>query len=51
MSLYAPSLNYLWKVGASFGLDPKPLFVLAGLDTHLGTASVSKRLFQISDSA
>ena len=35
MSLYAPSLNYLWKVVASFGLDPKPLFEQAGIDTSL----------------
>jgi AraC-like DNA-binding protein len=35
MSLYAPSLNYLWKVISSFGLDPGPLFEQAGIDTSL----------------
>jgi len=35
MSLYAPSLNYLWKVVANFGLDPKPLFERVGIDTSL----------------
>jgi len=35
MSLYAPSLNYLWKVVANAGLDPRTLFEQAGIDTSL----------------
>jgi AraC-like DNA-binding protein len=35
MSLFAPSLNYLWKVISNFGLDPKPLFEQAGIDLGL----------------
>jgi len=35
MSLYAPSLNYLWKVVSGFGLDPQPLFEQAGVDISL----------------
>jgi AraC-like DNA-binding protein len=44
MSLYAPSLNYLWKVVSDFGLDPAPLFEAAGIDAtlrHDVTARVS----------
>lgn len=35
MSLFAPSLNYLWKVVSDFGLDPAPLFEAAGIDSSL----------------
>jgi AraC-like DNA-binding protein len=35
MSLFAPSLNYLWKVISDFGIDPLPLFEQAGIDPSL----------------
>ena len=35
MSLFAPSLNYLWKVLTNFGVDPLPLFQQAGIDPAL----------------
>jgi AraC-like DNA-binding protein len=35
MSLLAPSLNYLWKAAAEFGLDPQKLFEDAGIDPNL----------------
>jgi AraC-like DNA-binding protein len=35
MSLLAPSLNYVWKAAADFGLDPQKLFEDAGIDPKL----------------
>ena len=35
MSLFAPSLNYLWKTISEFGIDPLPLFEQAGIDPAL----------------
>jgi len=35
MSLFAPSLNYLWKILSGFGIDPLPLFEQAGIDPAL----------------
>jgi AraC-like DNA-binding protein len=35
MSLFAPSLNYIWKVVSDFGIDPLPLFEQAGIDPAL----------------
>lgn len=35
MSLFAPSLNYVWKVCSDFGLDAQSLFRQAGIDPAL----------------
>lgn len=35
MSLFGPSLNYLWKVISDLGLDPQSLFTQAGIDSSL----------------
>jgi AraC-like DNA-binding protein len=35
MSLFGPSLNYLWQVISDLGLDPQSLFTKAGIDVSL----------------
>ena len=35
MSLFGPSLNFLWKVISDLGLDPQSLFKQAGIDSSL----------------
>lgn len=35
MSLFGPSLNYLWKVISDLGLDPQSLFTRSGIDSSL----------------
>ena len=35
MSLFGPSLNYLWKVISDLGLDPQSLFTKAGIESSL----------------
>lgn len=46
MSLFAPSLNYIWKSVANLGLDPQRLFEECGIDPSLRldvTARISSK--------